>query len=663
MQLRATLCHYSWVIRQYSPVIGLVVLVCTCATSGISLCFPPVYQATALIMVSSSVDVGETTSNDIYSNQALAFSYSFLVTQNDVLQVAAQQLPGFSVSQLAQAVSDSPIANTPMIEVRAQAANPRQAALIANVVARAFVRVRLHKVSSDLQDQEKQLSLRLQAARVASDAAQAKLLLLQAHHASASAIAAQRSLSDADQADYSALLEHYHSLLSLELQVPSTLDVSQLATPPAQPIGPHIWLNAAVAAALSLLLAVVGVLLKDWMDESIKTEEDVVYLTSLRALGSVPCYTPPALPDDTVVKSGQSEQSGQSGQPEQSSSILRSEAIDSSLMAISSALLGQCAGKRAIMLTSLRSACGTSTVAANLALALTRAGKRVLLIDANLRRPRLHLGGFQFFHSQSLVNCLAALRLYPQSRSCIDSWLDQWRTCTPYLWLLPAGPVPLHPSALLALPEVALLIQSLLTCQAIDLLILDCAALDNGADALALAVAVDATVLVIEAGKEKKEDLNRASRSLERLNAPVLGVIVNRWHSGLRSYFYADRTQAEYEALAARLQEPSFITQWSLPETQRLPVYAQQPGPTRLSERLMAIETPPPLVRVAPSSLMAATTTLSRKAIAYGASQAKALHTVSARHKGIIIPARPYDLPEDSRGRSLRSYDARSRGK
>ena len=654
MPLRDTLRHYLWVIRKYFRWIGLSVFICTGTTAGISLCIPPVYQASALIMVNDSTNVDSNTNNDIYSNQALAFSYSFLVTKDDVLLAAVQQLPGSSISQLKRAVSDSPITNTPMIEIRAQTANPQQAALIANVVARSFIHIQLGKVSADLQNQDSQLSLRLQAARAISDAAQTKLIALQASHASASEIASQRNLASTYQANYAALLDSYHHLQLLELQTPDTLNVFQLATPPESPVSPLVWLNAIVAAALSLLLAVVIALLLDWMDETIKTEEDVVRLTSLRALGSVPSQASPAPDTSPPEKSASSEKS---------ISIARSEAIDESFIPIKSALLGQFDGKRSIMVTGLHSACGTSTVAANLAVALARSGRRVLLIDANLRRPVLHISGFQFFHTQSLVNCLASLRMYPQSRHEITSWLNQWKTITPYLWLLPAGPIPLHPASLLSIPELYVLIQGLLASQSIDLLIWDCAALDDGADALALATVTDAMILVIEAGKEKKESLNRACRSLERFNSAILGVIINRWHNGLRSYFYTEHTPIERLQPSAQFQIPQSITQISLPDTPRPPLLM----PGRPSDKLLA--------RVIPSEMPLAgqlrglplpytgAVSPSTDTINYGVRQARTLHMVPARHKGIIIPARLYDLGESDQRQNLKSYHGSGQGR
>jgi capsular exopolysaccharide synthesis family protein len=643
MQLRDTLRHYCWVIRKYFPLIGFGALFCTCMTAGISLCLPPVYEASALIMVSGSTNVDSNTNNDIYSDQALAFSYSFLVTKDDVLQAAARQLPGLSVSLLRQDVSDSPITNTPMIEIRAQASSPQQAALIANVVAKSFIRIQLGKVSADLQNQDSDLSQHLQAARAASDAAQTKLMTLQAMHAPTGEITSQRDLSATYQANYTALLDNYHHLQSLELQVPATLNIFQQATPPDVPVSPHIWLNAGIAAALSLLLLVVAALLLDWMDETIKTEEDVMRLTALKPLGSVPsCISAGAAPAEKSVTLEKS--------------IARSEAIDESFIPINTALLDQFESKRAIMVTGLRPACGTSTVAANLAMALTRSGRRVLLIDANLRRPVLHISGFQYFHSQSLVSCLAELRMSPLARQQIVTWLNQWRTRTPYLWFLPAGPVPLRPASLLSIPELRVLIQDLLDCQTIDLLIVDSAALDEGTDALALAAATDAAILVIEAGKEKKESLDRAGISLERFNAPILGVIINRWHEGLRSYFYTEHTYTERLQTSAHVQVPPSAASQLLPDTPHLPALTQEHPSDKLLACVIPTETPAPLMRVLSSTSPLAVAEPSAKDVGYSLRQTRTQHAIPTKHKGIIIPAKPYDLKNSGQRHGLRSY-------
>src|SRR5579885_30163 len=118
MQLHDVLWHYGWVIRHWSRLILLGALGCTVATFAISSMIPPVYQASAMIKVHESV---ASSSGDVFSDQALAVSYSLLITSTDVLQATAQKLPGLTVNQLQNIVSDSPLDSTQLIEVRAQA--------------------------------------------------------------------------------------------------------------------------------------------------------------------------------------------------------------------------------------------------------------------------------------------------------------------------------------------------------------------------------------------------------------------------------------------------------------------------------------------------------------------------------------------------------------
>ena len=128
--------HYASVLRQWLWLMLLGVIVCTGATFAISKLITPVYQASALIQVNGS---GALDANSVYSNQALAQNYSLLISGTDVLQAAAHQLPGVSVSQLRQAVNASPKGGTAIIEVLAQADDPGRAAKIANTVSNVFI--------------------------------------------------------------------------------------------------------------------------------------------------------------------------------------------------------------------------------------------------------------------------------------------------------------------------------------------------------------------------------------------------------------------------------------------------------------------------------------------------------------------------------------------
>ena len=141
MHIQDTLRHYVQVISNHFRLILFGVIFGSTITFVVSLFLPPVYQASALVKVDSAPMVAATTTsgNDIFSAQAQAVSYAILVTSPEVLQEAARKLSGRTVDELRKAVSDSPMDNTQLIEIRATASSPKEAADIANTVATTFV--------------------------------------------------------------------------------------------------------------------------------------------------------------------------------------------------------------------------------------------------------------------------------------------------------------------------------------------------------------------------------------------------------------------------------------------------------------------------------------------------------------------------------------------
>lgn len=632
MRLRDAIQHYAHVIQKRLWLISVGVGVCSSVTLVVSLFMPPVYQAAALVLVDGNTISG---TSDIYSNQALAFSYALLVTKDDVLQAAAQQLPGMTASKLRQVVSDTPITNTPMIEIRARAAQPQQAALIVNTVARAFIRIMVLKANVSLQSQESQLAQNLQDVRVAVDAAQTKLTTMQSTRASNELLTFQRSILDTEQANYTALLDSYHHLQQRELQTPNELSIAQLATVPEEPVSLQPIVSVGISALLSLLIMLILVLLLDWADETIKTEEDVVHLASLEALGSVPF----CLLEGSSVPTG---------------SIIQNEAIEEAFVAISTALTRLCAGKRSLLVTGVRAQSGVSTTAANLAIALARSGLRVLLIDANLRNPILHKA-FKCFHTQTLVSCLVEIRMHHKQPQRISTWLNQWRTHIPQLWLLPAGPVSSQPATLLSVPELGVLVQELLSCRDLDLLIFDTSSLDQGADVLAVAALAEATILVVDAGKEQRADLLRAKRLFARLGSPIVGAVVNRKRKEQWSYFYAEQVEMEdkSEGLARRVQPAVIAAQAALPDTPRPPVLTQELLVDLLKQPAVR-ETPPALVQITASEA-----TDRRPRVEEGKPehlQPRSQPPLPLKHMRISLPGLPRSTESGERSAGLKYY-------
>ncbi len=560
MQVRDTLRHYAWVMRQHVGFILLGVTLSSFLTAVISLTLPSVYQASALVKVNGST---ASTTNDVFSDQALAVAYALLVTDPEVIQGAAKAMPGMTVDQIKRAISASPLDNTEIIEVRAQANDPQKAADIANAVAHAFVTIQTTEDIARLQNSASQLMQNITQTGLLIDAAQQKLILLQHTHADDASVTRQKSIVDTYQSNYTTALTTYKQFQTQQLQAATMLSIAQLAIPPNKASSPQVALNTLLAACMSLLIMMLLALLLDWMDVTIKTADDVAQLANLEPLGTIPAriaidYSAHLL--DFSVESTDTVREG------------------FAMLGTQFRILNK--GYQAILVTGLQTSSGTSTTATHLAISLARSGTRVLLVDANLRRPILHKV-FQRTNVHGLVNHLGDVHRFQEQPDKFPLlWLNQWKTTVPNLWVLPTGPSPTHPAAILRMPEIRLLKEWLqgqytalpqqMPTRLVDIIIFDTATLNEGGDTQALAAAADATVLVIEAGKVSKETLGSVRSLLDRLGVPILGVVVNRQKTNHRSYFYTGLQPSVAKELSPTSTPPMHLVQKeqrAVPET------------------------------------------------------------------------------------------------
>jgi capsular exopolysaccharide synthesis family protein len=521
--------HYTWLIWHRFWLILIGVVLCTGATYAISSHATPTYEASSLIQVTAP-DSGN--GNDVFSNQALAVSDALLVTSDDVLRAAAKSLPGVTLTQLQQAVSASPADNTELIQVRGDAKTSNLAAAIANTVTQVFIQQQVKTETTQLQGTANQLSQQLSTAKTSLDQAQGNLTLLQRSNSSADQIDQQTDLVNTYQLNYDSLLTNYNNIQLQIATMARSLSVVQPATPPAQPLGSRKWLNTAIAAAMSLLLMLILVLLLDWADATIKTPEDVAQLALLEPLGSIPLRTSDSeLTSDLALNDNQLERAF--------------SIINTNFNALNT-------GQRSLMITSLHPRTGTTTVATRLAIALAQSGTHVLLIDAHLHQPALHTL-FHLPNNRGLATCQADVQFLQKQPDQVYNWLNQWTTTEPNLWLLPAGSIIGNSTAILRSQELRKLVSWLLQNQdtssdrkfssPVDIIIFDTPALEDAADTVTLAPICDSTILVVEAGKERKETLKKAQATLQRLGAPILGVVVNRQKASHRSYLYINQPQ------------------------------------------------------------------------------------------------------------------------
>ncbi len=529
MVIGARLEHYTYVLQHWLWLIGLTISICTGLTYVINIFTPPVYEASALIRVHDA----STTNNNVFTDQALAQSYALLINRPAVLRAVVQRVPKLSIHELEADVSDSPLDNTQIIQIRTTAKDPNLAATIANTVIDVFIKLQTDDETTRLKTVATKLYKELTTAKQDVYTDQAQLVALQDAHASQDRIAHQNDVLSSDQVSYSSLLVNYDQAQQQLLQVSNILTVAQTATPPNTPSSPRTLLNTIAAAALSSVIVIAFVLLLDWLDTSIKTTDDVEQLARLQSLGSIPFCK-------TIVQS-----SASTNLP-----IINNSMIEQSFIGISASTAIFAQGAHSILVTGPHKESGISTVAVNLATVLARSGARILLVDANLHNSSLSKI-FKSSNTSSLTTILNDFSMFQNGLTQqVYSWLNQLDTHIPNLYFLPSGSTSTTSGTIFLSPNINLFLSCLLQATqhttyrvssgVVDIVIFDSAALENTTDTLALASSIDSSILVINSGKEHAMTLQKAYTTLDRFSCTPLGVIVNRQRSEHKPYFYSN---------------------------------------------------------------------------------------------------------------------------
>lgn len=188
-----------------------------------------------------------------------------------------------------------------------------------------------------------------------------------------------------------------------------------------------------------------------------------------------------------------------------------------------------------IMLTSSKPSEGKSTTCANMAVAFAQANKRVLLIDADLRKPTQH----HIFGISNRFGLTTALFNQKELRDIIQ------HTNTDNLSIIPAGPTPPNPSELLSSKRMAAMLATIR--ETYDVIIIDTPPILSVTDAQIVATQSDGVVLVVDSGKVKKEVAVKAKALLEHVNAKLIGIVlnnINRKNSDSYTYYYGESNDA-----------------------------------------------------------------------------------------------------------------------
>jgi len=523
-------------VRRWLWLLVLGTLLAGGLTYLVSSRLPKVYTATTQLIVQSGVAAAPVADyNSLLTAQQVARTYSKLAESRVVLSSAAIRLgrpaDDRTIAALEEAVSATLVRDTLFLQISAEAPTPQEAADIANAVAAALIveverqqRARFEAVSSGISEQLQQALAEVTAKQTA---------LLAGNPEDRDRLA--RELAEAE-ANYAQFVRANTELRLAEARARDSLVVVDQAVPPAFPSRPTVLLNTLAASLVGLLICAGMAVLLEHLDDTLRTAQQVQQATGLLVLAAIRRFRPRSgkllvFPTTPPGMSGQSPGRSSDEGPVEGYRLLRANL---QLASIDQPL-------RTLLITSARPGEGETTTAANLAVALAQAGRRVLLLDADLRRPSLR----PFFGAPAEVG-LTSLLLDP--RMAVEQAV--FPTDVPSLAVVSSGPLPPNPVELLASRAMRVRLAELAAWA--DILIIDTSPLLACADALELAPQCDGVLLVVDSKVTGARTLRNTRGMLDQVGARVLGVVLNKVSAGsdhefgyYRDYYYSPTPPSE----------------------------------------------------------------------------------------------------------------------
>jgi capsular exopolysaccharide synthesis family protein len=326
---------------------------------------------------------------------------------------------------------------------------------------------------------------------------------------------------------YASLLQRAKETgVSSELKT-SNVRIVDAAERPRVPVSPRKTLNLTLALLGGGVLAFGLAFFFEYVDSRIKSPDEIKAHLDLATLGMIPALKPNSWKGDDPVISD--------GVPPNFAEALRSIRTN---VIFSSAE----EGARNLVVTSTGPNEGKTIVAANLAIVLAQAGQRVLLIDADMRCPRVH----QMFRQKQEPGLSNLMVGHSVPSECIR------KSTVPGLWLLNAGRIPPNPAELLGAQRFRDFIRSL--SQHFDWVIIDSPPVMAVTDAAVAATSATGIVFVVGAEMTSRHAARTAIQQLENGRLRLLGVVLNRVELERNAYYYSSYYKREYTHyyLAAR---------------------------------------------------------------------------------------------------------------
>jgi succinoglycan biosynthesis transport protein ExoP len=523
--------HYFRALKRRWWVIVLLAALVAAAAYALSSQRDSVYEANADVLVATqtAADVAGQARNRADEQRAVDTQIQLIEAQS-TSDAASTKLDGrYSVDVSQNGDSD-------VVTITARAASANLAARIANTYAAVYVDERSNQAIEDVATTTKRVQDQYDALEKRRQELQGPIDNLSGQIASASGDAraqllSQRATLEASSANELNSIANRQQLLAQQLNQLGIAASAGSATsgrlvsealPQSSPSSPKPARDAAIAAVVTLILGLAFLFIRDRFSNRLQSSEDLEAASELHVLGSIPRVRTWKDRNASYLVSVEAPRSD----------------VSEAYRLLRTSLQFACHNEniRTLNITSAMAGEGKTTLATNLAVAYARVGTRVVIVDCDLRRPRVH----QFFGITDdigladVVQCGLALPLAVQQIS------------DPKVAVLPSGRPKGEPSEVLARATTGAVISAL--AERFDVVLLDSPPLNLVSDAAILAHMADASILVGGAGIVSRDDVAEAVGKLVQVDATIMGAVLN----GSRDRRH-ERDYYHYELLSQRV--------------------------------------------------------------------------------------------------------------
>jgi capsular exopolysaccharide synthesis family protein len=351
---------------------------------------------------------------------------------------------------------------------------------------------------------------------------------------------------DTNRQIYQAMLQRVKESTVASALKATNVRVIDPAKIPSRPFKPNLPLNSAAGLLGGLMIAILGVFIRSRVDTNIQEPGEASLLFGIPELGAIPAS------NAVVAKKGTARSLlSISGDTKTPSHLLVSEtelpALADSFRAVLASILftGAKNRKRVLVVTSASPAEGKTTTISNLGVALANMKGKVLLIDGDIRSPRLH----DIFGLDNAAGLTTVLKQIATSAASAETFIK--RTATPNLDVLTSGPGIQAGVDLLFSSTMPALIARLR--DQYDMILIDTPPMLMMPDARVLGRVADAVVLVARARQTARAAIQAAIRRFAEDQTPILGIVLNDWNVKNSPYkYYADYQRTAVETTVAK---------------------------------------------------------------------------------------------------------------